>query len=343
MPTLIFLAISYQIENKKWRYFFLALAIINFIFNVYQQTLVKEYYSFAVAALLAMLNPYFAVWWQNRNSRNNPTSFSQFLRDTYLISKHNKLWLFCWLAALVILMTGVYFYTNYTGYTLLGWLLGIFIVLYILKKLYLSVLPPEWFLHDVNTGYVLLSVVIASALAYLIYLELGTNFILPMSFAVIFSFIGFYLVHQTSRYFVPGCALILADVPWQLIRYAQNGTHYTPQLVITDIVLIITMLIGLRWLLKKPGILPITYLALFQLFRFSAFAYQAIDHAVWREFSGEEVTYYILYLVCWMYIVPLLFWFVAFAQQKPESEQRSSKRPLNIRALKKTLKNASAG
>ncbi len=335
MPTLIFLAIAYQVESKKWRYLFLILAGINFLVNLYYQAGVEEFYSLCVAILFAMLTPYFAVWWENRNNRNNPSSFWQFLKETYLIATHNKLRLVSWIAALVISMVSVHYYTNYTNYTLLGSLLAVFLVLYILKKLFFSILPPEWFLHDINTGYVLLSACSAWALSYLIKLEVGNNFILPMLFAVIFASLGFSLVHQKTRYFVPGSALILADMAWQLVRYVQNGIIYTPALIITDIVLIVTMLVGLRWLIKKPGILPIVYLSLFQLFRFSAFSYQAIDHVASADFSVAEVTYYVLYLVCWMYIAPLLFWFVGFAQLKVDSGPVAEKRDSTARLLKK--------
>lgn len=324
MPSLIFLTIAYQIENRKWRYFFLVLAAVNFIFNLYNHTWLLEIYSLTTVVLFSMLTPYFYSWWQNRNNRNNPTSLRQFLSDTYLIAKHNKFRLLCWLIVLVVSLGGVYSYTDYTGYTLLSWLLTLFITLYVCKKIFSFIMPPEWFLHDINTGYVFLSVFIAWCAAYLMELELGTNFIIPMLFAVAFSMAGF-LVHRKSRYFIPGCALILADIPWQIIRFLESGITYTPQVFITDLVLIVAILIGLWWLIKKPGILPITYLALFQLFRFSAFTYQAVDRVATTNISTAEITYYILYLVCWMYIAPLLFWFIGLAQQDPNSTENTQK------------------
>ncbi|MEO8401383.1 MAG: hypothetical protein ABI597_06230 [Gammaproteobacteria bacterium] len=324
MPSLIFLTIAYQVENKKWRYFFLALAAANLLFNLSNRTWLQEIYSLTTVVLLLMLTPYFFAWWQNRNNRNNPTSLWQFLRDTYLIAKYNKFRVLSWMTVLIISLGGVYYYTEYTGYTLLSWLLTIFITLCICKKIFYFILPPEWFLHDINTGYVFLSVFIACCTAYLMELELGTNFIIPMLLAVAFSMIGF-LVHRKSRYFIPGCALILADIFWQIIRFIENGITYTPQVFITDMVLIAAILIGLWWLIKKPGILPITYLALFQLFRFSAFTYQAVDRVTSTNISTEGITYYILYLVCWMYIAPLLFWFIGLAQQEPNSSQPTEK------------------
>lgn len=325
MPTLIFLAIAYQIQNKKWRFLFLTLAAVNLIFNICNHAWLQEFYSATIIILLFMLNPYFVVWWQNRNMRNNPLSFRIFLNETYLIAKLNKLKLFYWFSALVVSIVAVVLYTRYTGYILLGWLLAIFLIIYISKKLFYSILSPEWFLHDVNTGYVFLSIIISWAVAYLMDQQLGDNFITPMTLAVIICLIGFHQIRSSTHFLIPGCALILSDIIWQVIRHIQNDMGYTPQVVTAECVLISAMLVGLIWLIKKPGIPPIAYLALFQLFRFSSFAYQAIYNAISNALSAPEVTYYILYLVSWMYIVPLLFWLIGLMHQEPETNQKIEK------------------
>jgi len=316
MPTIVFLTIAYQIQALKWRYLFLVLAAVNLIFNFVNHAWLLELYSATTITILFMLNPHFLNWWQKRNDRNNPDSFKQFAITTFLITKHNKFQLFYWVTALVVSIVAVCLYAGYTGYALLAWLLAIFLVLYIVKNLFYSILPPEWFLHDINTGYVFLSVFLSWGAAYLIISEVGTNFIKPMILAVLFCLIGFSLIRHNTRYLMPGCALILADIVWQIFRYIQDDLGYTAPIITTGCVLIVAMLIGLIWLVKKPGILPIAYLTLFQLFRFSGFTYQAVDRVTSNELSSAEVTYYLLYLVCWMYIVPLLFWFIGLSQRQ---------------------------
>ena len=291
MPTLIFLAIAYQIQSKKWRFLFLALAALNLIFNIYNHAWLQEFYSATIIILLFMLNPHFLVWWKKRNMRNNPVSFRVFLTETYLIAKLHSLKLLYWISALIVSIAAVFFYTQYTGYILLGWLLAVFLVIYISKKLFYSILSPEWFLHDINTGYVFLSVVISWAIAYLMDQQLGTNFITPMILAVIICLVGFYFLRSKTHFLVPGCALVLSDIIWQIIRHIQHDMVYTPQIVTAECVLVIAMLVGLVWFIKKPGVPPIAYLALFQLFRFSAFAYQAVYNAISHSLSAPEVTY----------------------------------------------------
>lgn len=330
LPTLLFLVIAYQLQNKKGRYFFLALALANLIFNIFNHTWVQEIYSGVIALLLYTLNPFFLSWWHKRNFRNNPSSFTQFVKDTFLIAKHNKFEIFSWLGALILAIAAICFFTGYTGNALLGWLMAIFIGIYILKKLFYAMLPPEWFLHDVSTGYVFLAVFIAWGVSDLMLQKLGTNFILPMCLAALFCLIGFHYIRDNKRYLIPGCALVLADIGWQIVRFIQNNPTLTPQDLLTEVLLIVAMLIGLIWLLKKPGILPIIYLALFQLFRFTAFTYQAIDRITYETLTTPEVTYYILYLVCWMYIVPLIFWFNGLIQQKPNCIDPDSDVPTKI-------------
>jgi hypothetical protein len=325
MPTLVFLTLAYQIETHKWRYLFLILAALNLIFNLYHQAWLLELYSATTIALLFMLNPYFFNWWQKRNERNNPDSFKQFALATFMIAKYNKFQLFYWVTLLVVSIVAVCFYAGYTGYALLAWLLAIFLTLYIARHLFYSILPPEWFLHDINTGYVFLSVFLSWGAAYLIILEVGTNFIKPMILAVVFCSIGFHLIRHNTRYLMPGCAVILADIVWQIIRYVQDDMGYTAPVITTGLVLISAMLIGLIWLVKKPGILPVAYLSLFQLFRFSGFTFQAVDRITSSQLSSAEVTYYLLYLVCWMYIVPLLFWLIGLSQRQLYVEENVEK------------------
>ncbi len=217
--------------------------------------------------------------------------------------------------AYTALISGIVYYTQNTGYTLLGWLVAICVTVYIFKNLFYSILPPEWFLHDINTGYVFLSVFTAWIVSAIMFQKLGDSFIVPMLLTAAGSLIGIFFTKGNTRFFVPGCAIIIADIIWQVIRYSQSGMTFSPQFVATEIILITAILIGLRWLILKPNILPIAYLALFQLFRFSAFTYQAIDRSISDMLTAHEVTYYILYLVCWMYIVPLIFWFSAVMQR----------------------------
>lgn len=326
MPTLIFLAIAFQIQNINWRRFFLLVAAANFIFNIYHHSVIKDFYSAVLVMLLFMLTPYFLSWWDKRNSRNNPVSFLQFVEQTLLISKHHLLKLIGWIIFLVVSIALVCWYTGYTGYVLLGWLLAVFLLLFSLKNIFHLMLPPEWFLHDDSTRYVYLSILIGWAGSWLIYQKIGVNFMIPMVFTVIFSFIWLCFARNTHRYLISGSVIILADIAWQIVRFVQSGTGNTPQVIVTECVLIAAMLYGLIWLLRKPGLLPLIYLALFQLFRFSGFTYQAIDRISHNELSAEEVTYYMIYLVCWMYLVPLLFLFIGLQQQKPVEVKRDNRR-----------------
>ncbi len=314
MPTLILLTIAYQIQNIKWRYLFLLLTAISFVANFYHEMWLQEIYSIVVAMLLFMLTPDFARWWQKRNDRNNPVSFWNFAKETMLLAKYNKYKLFFWVVFLTVSITAICFYTGYTNEALLGSLLVVFILIYGLKNLFSLILPPEWFLHDVSTEYTFFTVFIAYWLADLITQKLGFEFLLPMLLAATLCLAGFFLVQKNNRYLIPGCALILADILWQLLRLIQNNDTYTHSFITTVIVLVLAMLIGLLWLIKKPGVFPIVYLALFQLFRFSTFTYEATDHAISNDLSLSEASDYILYLVCWMYIVPMLFWIVGLKQ-----------------------------
>lgn len=339
MPTIIFLVLAYQLQSNKYRYLFLILSAINLLFNIYNGQVIEEFYSFVIIALLFMINPYFLIWWNNRNSRNNPTSILYFIKEIYLVTKYNKLTVFCWLAFLVVSILGICSYTGYTGEALLGSLMIVFIILYVLRHLIQSMLPPEWFLHDINTRYVFLSVFIAWVASHAVFRKLGVNFVTPMYFCLLFSVAGFYWVRKSTRYLVPGCALILADIVWQIIRVKNENLSFTSEIVITELVLIIAMIIGLIWLIKKPGIFPIFYLTLFQLFRFSGFTYQAMTNLIQENLSPIEVNYYLLYLVCWMYIVPLLFWFVGFLHQYKDTEQDVKNRPDRLGKLLKKMAN----
>lgn len=333
MPTLLFLAIAYQIENIKWRYLFLTISAINLIFNIYQHKIIQEFYSAAIITLLFLMTPYFATWWRNRNNRNNPNSFKEFALDTYLIAKHNKLHCVMWISFLAVSILGACIYTGYTGDVLLGCLLLIFLLLYGLKKLLHSILPPEWFLHDINTGYVFLSVFITWALSYLLFQKLGTIFIMPMIFSVILAIVGFYSVHRTSRYLVPGCAILLADIVWQVVRMMQESISYQPEVITTQAVLIIAIILGTVWLMRKPSILPVAYLALFQLIRFAGFVFQALQSFKSQDLAVVEVMYYFLYLVCWMYIAPLLFWLIGFMHQDHKLTQAHERNTTQINKL----------
>jgi hypothetical protein len=258
-----------------------------------------------------MLTPYFSRWWQKRNARNNPNSFWEFVKETYLVAKHNKFKLLFWIFFLILSITGVVYFAGFTGEALLSWLLIVFLLIFGLKHLFRLVVPPEWFLHDINTGYVFLSVLIACWLGNLISQKLSADFIIPMTLVAAACFAGFFLERRKySRYLIPGCALVLADIIWECLRLIQDNAGYTPNLILTVVVLVIAMLIGLFWFIKKPGVMPIAYLMLFQLFRFSNFTNESIYHAIAKELSLTEATNYAIYLVSWMYIAPLLLWMI---------------------------------
>ncbi|HSW93279.1 MAG TPA: hypothetical protein VLJ15_02865 [Gammaproteobacteria bacterium] len=314
MPTLIFLAIAYQIQNIKWRSFFIVLTAASFIFNLYDGMWPQEVYSLVIVMLLFMLTPHFSRWWQKRNERNNPDSFLNFAKDAWLLTKYNKYDLLFWVFFLILSITAVCFYTGLTNQILLGNLLAVFLLIYGFKNLFFVILPPEWFLHDANTEYTFFSVFIAWWLSHLIAQKMGVQFTLPMIMAAVTCLGGFYLVKKNNRYLMPGCALVFADLIWQLLRLIQESDTYSSSLITTVLILVITLLIGLIWLIKKPGIMPIVYLTLFQLFRFSTFSYEATENAVANNLSVSEASDYTLYLVCWMYIVPLLFWIVGSRQ-----------------------------
>jgi len=314
MPTLIFLAMAYQIQNIKWRYLFLALTAISFISNLYYKMWSQEIYSVAIAMLLFMLTPHFSSWWQKRNARNNPISFLAFAKEALLLAKYNKYKLFFWILFIIVAITVICFYTGFTDQVLLGSLLAVFVLIYGFKNLFSVILPPEWFLHDVSTEYTFLSVFIAYWLSDLISQKLGFQFTLPMIMAATTCLAGFFLVHKNNRYLIPGCALVFADIIWQLLRFTRENEAYSHSFLATVAILVMTMLIGLFWLVKKPSIMPIVYLVLFQLFRFSTFSYEATERAFSNDLSASEASDYTLYLVCWMYIVPLLFWMVGLRE-----------------------------
>lgn len=314
MPTLIFLATAYQIQNIKWRYLFLILTAISFIWNIYHNMWIQEVYSFMIAMLLFMLTPHFARWWQKRNDRNNPISFWNFANETFLLAKLHKYQLCFWIVFLGVIITAICFYTGFTNEILLGSLLAAFSLIYGFKNLFTLILPPEWFLHDISTEYTFLSVFIAYWLSDLISQKLGSQFILPLIIAVSFCLVGFLLVRKNNRYLIPGCMLVFADLVWQLVRLIQENNNYSSSLITTVFVLVLALIIGLIWLVKNPGVMPIIYLTLFQLFRFSTFSYEAIERSVSNDLSVSEASEYTLYLVCWMYIVPLLFWIVGLRQ-----------------------------
>jgi hypothetical protein len=314
MPTLIFLAFAFQIQNIKWRYLFLILTAISFVFNIYHEMWTQEVYSVAIITLLFMLTPYFSRWWQKRNARSNPVSFWDLTKETYLLAKLNINKLLFWALFLILSIMGVCFYTGYTGQALLGGLLAVYVLIFGFKNLFSLILPPDWFLHDINTDYVFISVFVGYWLSDFISQKLGVYFILPMVLSAALCLTGFFLVRQNNRYLIPGCAIVLADIIWQLIRLSQDNSGYLSTLITTEVVLVVAMLIGFVWLIKKPGVMPIIYLALFQLFRFSGFTYEATNHAIADKLSVEETTAYGLYLVCWMYIVPLLFWMIGLRQ-----------------------------
>lgn len=315
MPTVILLAIAYQIQNLKIRYLFFILAVANVIFNIFHHGWVQEIYSVVIVLLLYSLNPLFLNWWGKRNARNNPSSFLQFMNETYQVAKYNKLRILCLMTIWVASAVGIYYYTNYTGYSLLSAILAIFISIYVFQQLFYSLLSPEWFLHDINTGYVFLGVFASWMISAIMFEKLDADFLLPMILTGIICLLGIYFARGSTRFLVPGCSVILADIIWQVIRYFQNNASLTPEFIITESILIVAMLIGLVWLLKKPSVMPIIYLAIFQLFRFTAFVYQGVDRAIGETLTTPEVTYYILYLVCWMYIVPLIFMFKGLMQQ----------------------------
>lgn len=330
MPTIILLAIAFQIQNLKGRYLFFALATANVIYNILHHAWVQEVYSAIIVLLLYTLNPLFLNWWENRNSRNNPSSMRQFASDTYQIAKYNKLRIVFWMMMWGASIAGIHFYSNYTEYSLLAWIVGIFISIYIFKQLFYSMLPPEWFLHDINTGYVFLGVFSAWGISEIMLEKLGAEFVSPMLIAAVICILGIYFARGAVRFLVPGCTVILTDIIWQVVRYFQDGMTLTPQFIITECILISAMLIVLVWLIKNPGILPIVYLAIFQLFRFTAFVYQGVNKVVVDSLTTPEVTYYILYLVCWMYIVPLLFLFKGVMQQEQKPSPVRARRQHNF-------------
>lgn len=342
MPTLIFLVIAYQIQNIKWRYLFLALTVMSLVSNLYYNMWPREIYSVVIAMLLFMLTPHFSCWWQKRNERNNPISIWNFAKETWLLAKYNKYKLIFWIFFLIVSMTAICFYTGFTNEVLLGSLLAVFSLIYGLKNLFILILPPEWFLHDVDTEYTFLSVFIAYWLSDLVSQKLGFQFTLPMIMAAISCLVGFFLVPKNNRYLVPGCALVLADILWQLLRIVRANEIYSSSLITTVFILVMTILIGLVWLVKKPGVMPIVYLTLFQLFRFSTFSYEATERAISNDLSVSEVSDYTLYLVCWMYIVPLLFWMIGLRQ----IDDNTSIKPHSVREnkcfenLKKRANNA---
>lgn len=341
MPTLVFLTIAYQLQSSRWRSAFLILAVVNAIFNIVTYSWLQDFYSATIVTLLFMLNPHFMNWWQSRNSRNNPASFLMFAKETFMIAKHNKAGLFFWISFLIASIAAVCFYTGYTGHVLLSWLLLVFIILYVLKQLINTMLPPEWFLHDINTGYVFLSVFIAICTANLLIYEVADNFIMPMIFAVIFCLAEFHFIHRKTRFLAPGCAIILADLAWQIARVMQDNAAYAPQTLVTVVVIMAAIVINLIWLLRKPGILPIFCLTLFQLFRLLGFTNEALDRYISTNISSTDVAYYILYLVSWMYITPLLFLFTGLDQrgylerEKDDHNERSLKKLMSMKLRKK--------
>lgn len=126
---------------------------------------------------------------------------------------------------------------------------------------------------------------------------------------------------------MPGCSLILADIGWQMFKFMKENLPIPPEMLLTQAILICAMLIGLVWLIKKPGVFPILYLILFQLFRLSGFISQALDRLVHDQLSNVDVMYYILYLICWMYIAPFLLWLVALKNQDHDSQYKAPIRP----------------
>jgi len=339
MPTLIFLAIAYQLQNIKWRYLFWVLTALSFISNLYYKLWTLEIYSVVIVMLLFMLTPHFSRWWKKRNERNNPVSFRNFAKETLLLAKYNIYKLLFWIVLLTVSITAIYFYTRFTDQVLLGTLLTVFFLVYGLKNIFFLILPPEWFLHDVNTEYTFLSIFAAYWLSNLISHKMGSQFTLPMIMAAISCLAGFFLLHKNSRYLMPGCALVFADIIWQIFRLIRENDTYSSSFIMTVFILVMTMVIGLIWLVKKPGVMPIVYLALFQLFRFSTFSYEAIERAISNDLSLSEASDYTLYLVCWMYIVPLLFWMIGLRQIENSGnssvKHRSVRENKRFEALKK--------
>ena len=331
MPTVIFLTIAFQIQNIRWRYLFLVLASINLIANIYNDAWVRDLYSTVIVMMLFLITPCFSSWWGSRNARSNPDSFWQLAKETCLVAKHNKFKLIFWILFLIGTIYAAYWYVEYTGGLLLGWLLSFFLILFVLNNVLNLILPPEWFLHDINTRYVYVSLFIAWLVSYLIFQKLGIYFIVPMLFTVVFTLIGLYRVrHDAIRFLIPGCAVILADIAWQVIRFARSETGNTLGFTITVCILTVAIVIGLIWLLKRPGIFPIIYLMLFQLFRFSGFLYQGMNRLATNELTMHEFGLYILYLVCWMYLVPLVFWFVGLMQLSPMGDRRARPRSVHF-------------
>lgn len=313
MPTLVFLAIAFQLRNLKWRYAFFLIAAANLIFNIYRGWWAPEIYASVMALLLCQLNPLFMQWW---NRSYAPASLQQDPLSSPF-KKHfmeNKFEAMFWLAAIVISCFAVDQYWNYTGHIALGWVVGVCAVFYFFWKMLTSIVSPELMNHDGETKYILFVVAASWAASELIYKEIGVHFVLPIGITLVFALVGMFFIKGKSRFLVPGTAMISADLIWQIIRFYQTNSLFTLPVQSAEIVLLIAVVIGFIWLFKQPSILPIFFLTLFQLYRFSAFTFEAVDRASTSSLTTPEVTFYLLYLECWMFIVPLLLLYTGVRQ-----------------------------
>lgn len=321
MPTIIFLAIAFQLQNKNWRYFFLFLAAANIIVNIFIGRWTLDFYAAVSAFLLCLLTPKFLPWWQQRDSRGVLSG------NWAAIIKHlfdQKFEILFWAAAFVIVWVAIYAYWDFTGHIILGWIAGLCVSVYIVKKFLVAIIPPQFIFQEKSTRYVGLVVLISWIASVLIYRDLNGHFVMPTIIALLLGLGGMYLVRGNTRFLVPGCALVLADLFWQIIRFIRNNDLFTYQVLSSEIIIVVAMLIGVAWMFKKPGVLPIVFLMLFQLFRFSAFTYQAIDRASVATLTTPEVTFYMVYLVCWMFITPMVLLFVGTWQSKKGPEPQSA-------------------
>ncbi len=137
----------------------------------------------------------------------------------------------------------------------------------------------------------------------------GTHFVFPALLVVLFGLIVGKCVKGPRSFLVPAAAIYFADAGWQLTKIVR----YYDLLTLTDIVPIVTfailIVIGVIWLIKKPGKYPILYLSILQVSSFMTSVAALFGHDfITRNpinFNFIIMIGAIIFFLIWKLVIPL--------------------------------------
>jgi len=303
-------------------YFLFFFAAVNLLDNIFNNVTPPAFwpcdlYTTASAITFYLLTPNFLAWWKACWAEQEPILSPEQKNIQKKYRRKVFLLLGLYILAIIILTPTIpepslLLFLMATGLFIL--LLGGLFIFYKKKGLFIPVSSNK------NTQYVFMTAFLSWIIGFIVFILFGFEFALPALLVILISLILSYFIRGNSRFLIPGISIISADYGWRflnLIIYSNAipANANLSDIIIAKLALGITILLGIIWLVKRPGVLPILFLTIISIYRYASITFFIFSGTYATEMSKSQLTSIVIFLSFWIIIAPLLFWFLGIRER----------------------------